>query len=441
MPAWLVEQWRELPPLARTGLLAAAGAAVVYKAAKAVLTTSPAAMDACLRLGSRAVERHLVPDCVLRAGIRTLLRQRLAELPNPDTAAPSTLFAHKLAFVREITGLPTAIATDAANAQHYEVPTVYYDLCLGPRKKYSACLYPRPGATLAEAEEAAFDVVCERAELRDAAAGEPGLEVLDLGCGWGSLSLYLLERFPTMRVTSLSNSRTQRAHILATAAAKGGDAWTSRLQVLTQDANALDLPHAKFDRVCSIEMLEHMKNYGQLFKSLGKALKPGGVFFVHIFVHRSSPYHFETPQDRAPATSGANAAAGATVTTPGTDDGLGIDGNWMARYFFAGGTMPSPDLLHYFCGRGNLGLEAQWAQDGTHYGQTCEHWLQEQDKHHAEVVQLFEGVYGSKAAALTWAVRWRLFYLSCAELFNFRGGKEWFVAHYRFRATGMPANA
>lgn len=295
--------------------------------------------------------------------------------------------------------------TEKANEQHYEVPTEYYELALGPRKKYSACYYPKGTETLAEAENLAFEQVCQRAELKD------GMKVVDLGCGWGSLTLFLLGKYPNMQVTSVSNSRTQKVFIEATAKKNG---WGERLRVFTQDANKLDLEENHFDRVCSIEMFEHMKNYGNLMSKVSKVLKKdSGKLFVHIFTHRELPYHFEDS---------------------------GSAGDWMARHFFSGGTMPSADLLHYFMGEAGFNLEKQWANNGIHYSRTLEHWLELQDKNEKEVLELFKNTYAAKdateeekkAEATKWVVRWRLFYLACSELFKYNGGEEWFVSHYLF---------
>ena len=343
--------------------------------------------EAALSFSNSIIEKHVVPDLVLRRGIRKLLSDRLEELAeecrkhsNNNNKSTSTLippipsrssshanfpiegmYNYKLHFVEELRKMPIAVLTDKANEQHYEVPTEYYDLALGPRKKYSSCFYPTGNETLAEAENFAFEQVVNRADLSD------NMKVVDLGCGWGSLTLFLLEKFPNLQVTSVSNSRTQKIHIEAVASEKN---WSDRLTVLTQDANYLDLPENSFDRVLSIEMFEHMKNYGNLMRKISNCLKKTGKLFVHIFTHRELPYHFED-NDK--------------------------EGDWMARYFFSGGTMPSADLLHFFCGEGNLLLEKQWANNGNHYSKTLEDWLKLQDQNEGKVKELFKTTYGTEA--------------------------------------------
>ena len=324
------------------------------------------------------------------------------------------------AFVDELATMPVAINTDDANEQHYEVPTSYFQAVLGPHKKYSCCLYPPPAAgraalspaqaradatdaALGAAEEAMLALTAERAGLVD------GQDVLELGCGWGSLCLYVAARYPASRVTAVSNSRTQRAYIEETATARG----LTNLTVLTRDAAEWVPPPAAFDRVVSVECLEHLKNYGVALARLGGALRPGGSLFVHVFVHDTMGYHF-TP-------------AGPT--------------DWMARHFFSGGTMPAFHLLPRFAG-GDTGLTLarQWAVNGTQYARTLEAWLVRHDAKAAGVGAAMEEAYGAGAPARKWNVRWRLFYLACAELFAYRGGDTWYVAHYRFdRGRGASA--
>ena len=333
-------------------------------------------------------ERGLVPDALLRHGIRRLCEQRLRDEHADDAAAADARFR---ALLDELRRSPIAIETDAANEQHYEVPTRFFELCLGKRFKYSSCYYATGRETLDEAEEAMLALYGERAQLAD------GQRILELGCGWGSLTLWMAERFPNSRITGVSNSRTQREHILAQAAVRG----LANVEIITTDVNRLDLSPETFDRCVSIEMFEHMRNYDTLLGNIARWLKPGGKLFVHIFCHRSLMYPFETE---------------------GSD-------NWMGRYFFTGGLMPSADTLLHF--QNALRIEQRWVLSGIHYEKTANHWLENQDRHAEEVHRVLAEAYGAKDAAV-WAQRWRMFWMACAELFGYAGGSEWGVAHYRF---------
>lgn len=333
-------------------------------------------------------ERGLVPDALTRFGIRRLCAQRLrdehdAELDRAD--------ARYRTLLSELRGSPIAIEVAAANEQHYEVPTRFFELCLGRRLKYSSCYYPDGDETLDQAEEKMLALYGERGELRD------GQRILELGCGWGSLTLWMAERFPNSRITGVSNSRTQREHILAQAAARG----LANVEIITTDVNRLDLNPETFDRCVSIEMFEHMRNYDTLLGNVARWLKPGGKLFVHIFCHRSLMYPFET---------------------------AGED-NWMGRHFFTGGLMPSADTLLHF--QNALRIEQRWLLSGVHYQKTANHWLENQDRHETEVLRVLGEAYGQKDAAI-WAQRWRMFWMACAELFGYAGGSEWGVAHYLF---------
>ncbi len=334
-------------------------------------------------------ERGLLPDALVRLGIRRLCAQRLAACN--EGGADAQLARHR-ALIRSLTKAPLAVHTEEANAQHYEVPTAFFQACLGARLKYSSCYFPTGKETLDQAEQAMLELYAERAQLAD------GQEILELGCGWGSLSLWMAERYPKANITAVSNSHSQRAHIESEALRRG----LLNLRVLTCDINALELPHAQFDRCVSVEMFEHVRNHEALMARIAAWLRPKGMLFVHIFVHRQSAYLFET-------------------------DG---DDNWMGRHFFTGGMMPAADTLLWL--QKDLRIDQQWLVDGTHYERTANAWLANQDRHRGEVLRVLSDAYGSQALARLWFHRWRMFWMSCAELFGYAHGQEWMVAHYRF---------
>ena len=333
-------------------------------------------------------ERGLIPDSLTRYGIRRLCTQRLKDEGAHDASLAQRRYRELLARLGES---PIAIETAAANEQHYEVPTRFFQLCLGRRLKYSSCYYPTGRETLDEAEEAMLALYGERAGLAD------GQEILELGCGWGSLTLWMAERYPNARITAVSNSNGQREHIESICRQRD---WT-HVRVLTRDVNRLELPSGRFDRCVSIEMFEHMRNYDSLFARIADWLKPDGKLFVHIFCHRQLMYPFETE---------------------GED-------NWMGRYFFTGGLMPSADTL--VDAQTHLPLEQRWLLPGTHYQRTADHWLANQDGHRDEVLAVLREAYGD-ADARRWHQRWRMFWMACAELFGYDEGREWQVAHYLF---------
>lgn len=333
-------------------------------------------------------EHGRIPDALTRAGIRRLCAERLRQEHADDVAAADANFRRRLIDLRNS---PLAIETDAANRQHYEVPTAFFEACLGKRLKYSSCYYPTGAETLDEAEEAMLALYAERAGLFD------GQRILELGCGWGSLTLWMAERYPNARITGVSNSSSQREHILARCRERGID----NVGILTRDVNELQLD-ARFDRVVSVEMFEHVRNHKMLFERIAGWLEDDGSLFAHVFCHRYLMYPFEDE---------------------GKDD-------WMARHFFTGGLMPSADTFLHFQDR--LLLRERWLVSGTHYQRTANHWLANQDAQRADVLRILEGVYGSKKDARIWGQRWRMFWMACAELFGYRNGNEWLVAHYRF---------
>jgi len=335
-------------------------------------------------LGTALAERGYLPDAIIGAGIRGMLRGRLA------TSAREVDTGAQAAFIEEARRGPIAIHPEKANEQHYTLPPAFFERTLGARMKYSCCLYPGGGETLEQAEEAMLALTCERAGVAD------GMRVLDLGCGWGALSLWIAEQYPGASVLAVSNSPDQRQAIEARAAAKG----LTNLHVETHDINDF-APEETFDRMVSVEMLEHVRNHAALFERIAGWLAPQGRLFVHVFCHREYCYPYVAEED----------------------------GNWMARYFFTGGMMPSYDLLpstdqHMEC-------EERWEVNGQHYARTCRQWLERYDQQRPAIDPILRDVYGANATL--WRQRWRLFYLACAELFAYRGGDEWFVAHYRFR--------
>lgn len=333
------------------------------------------------------LEKDKIPDFLLRKGIRTLLAQRLRD---EDKGSVDANQEQLMRLIESLKKDPIAVETKAANQQHYEVPTAFYQYCLGKHLKYSSG-YWKPGVEdIDTSEKDMLELTCNRAELAD------GQDVLELGCGWGSLSLFMSARYPESRFTVVSNSSTQKLHIDAQAAERK----ITNLQVITADMNTFSV-EKRFDRIVSVEMFEHMRNYEKLLEKVSSFLNPGGKLFVHIFTHRDFAYKFEVVDES----------------------------DWMSKYFFTGGIMPSDHLLLYF--DTHFTIEQHWRVSGMHYSKTSEAWLKNMDAHKKEIMPLFESTYG-KEQAVKWWVYWRIFYMACAELWGYKNGQEWIVSHYLF---------
>ncbi len=336
-------------------------------------------------------ERGLLPDWLLRFGMRRMMRERLDE---PAARWPHLRSAQFRDWLAQLHASPIAVNTQDANVQHYEVPAAFFHAHLGPRLKYSCCWYETGRETLAQAEEAMLAIYAERAQLKD------GMRILDLGCGWGSLSLWLAERYPNSQIVGLSNSHGQREFITSRARERGfGNLTIHTGNVVDFDFTAEQLGGG-FDRVISIEMFEHMRNYGLLLAKIRRWLKDDGKLFVHIFAHPTLSYPYEVRDE--------------------TD--------WMTQYFFLGGIMPSEHLLAHF--QDDLRIVDQWWVDGRHYQQTSEHWLQGMDAAKPQIEQIFRQAYGDDWRL--WVQRWRMFYMAVAEFFGFDQGREWGVTHILF---------
>ena len=335
----------------------------------------------------KLLEQDKLPDSLIRIGIRKLLRRRLKDEKLPNTELQQE---HLMNLIAELKDSPIAVNTPDANAQHYEVPTEFYQYCLGKHLKYS-CGYWKEGVTeLNTSETDMLELTCNRAELKN------GQDVLELGCGWGSLSLYMSAKYPESNFTVVSNSRTQKIYIDEQAKQRN----IPNLAVITADMNNFSIDKT-FDRVVSVEMFEHMRNYELLMKKVASLLKPAGKLFVHIFTHKNLAYKFEVKDES----------------------------DWMSKYFFTGGIMPSDDLLLYF--NKDMSIENHRHVSGLHYAKTSEAWLVNMDKHKKEIMPIFENTYG-KANAVKWWVYWRIFYMACAELWKYKNGEEWIVSHYLF---------
>lgn len=334
-----------------------------------------------------ACERGLVPDWLARAGIRRLIGRRLSREGGRNAEEGHEHFRD---MISALSSGPIAESTGKANEQHYELPPRFFEKVLGTQRKYSAAWWPDGVEDLDAAEAAMLQLSCDRAELLD------GQRVLELGCGWGALTLWMASHYPSSRIAAVSNSNRQREYIMYQARERG----LPNVEVITADMNDFDT-ELRFDRVVSLEMFEHMRNYRALMDRIAGWLEPDGRLFVHIFCHREFAYPFQ-------------------------DEG---QYDWMARNFFTGGIMPAADTLLYF--QKNLVLEEDWRLSGRHYERTANAWLASMDRSRDEIMPILEQVYGKRDAA-QWFQRWRMFFMACAELFGYRDGNEWLVAHYRF---------
>ncbi len=340
-------------------------------------------------------EMGLVPDSVIRAGIRRLLDKKSAEIQSGDVEfAANTLND----FVDMMNDSPIALVPELANEQHYEVPAAFFGHCMGDFRKYSCCEWNESTETLTDAEELALKTTVQRAGIED------GMRVLDMGCGWGSVSLFVAQQFPGCNVVGVSNSSSQREYILGQARERG----LENLEIITADMNDFEAP-GSFDRVVSIEMFEHMRNYGELFRRISSWLNDGGRFFMHIFCHRTTPYEFI---DNGPT-------------------------DWMSRHFFSGGIMPSVDLPLRF--PKDLSIEKRWSWNGDHYAKTCRAWLDTMDANRNHIMPILRETYGDDQADRWW-MRWRMFFMACEELFAYDNGNEWFVSHYLFTKEGSSSS-
>lgn len=332
-------------------------------------------------------EAGFIPDTIIRKGIRRLLDAKLKEIHAADVELAAQLTNQ---FVGMMNSSPVAMVPELANEQHYEVPAEFFAEILGEHGKYSCGFWTTDTGDLNEAEQAALEITVQRAGIKD------GMNVLDLGCGWGSLSLWIAEHFPGCRILAVSNSRSQYDYIEARASERG----LENVRVRVADMNDF-APQETFDRIVSVEMFEHMRNYGLLFERIRSWMNDDARFFMHIFTHRSTPYEYI---DKGP-------------------------GDWMSRHFFSGGIMPSAELPLRFAE--NLVVEQSWRWNGRHYARTCNAWLARMDQRRSTIMPILEATYGASEAERWW-MRWRMFFMACAELFDYRNGQEWFVSHYLF---------
>ena len=333
-------------------------------------------------------EKKLIPDSAIRFGIRTLLRKRIGSLVSIN---PEINIQNKIDFIHKMNSSKIALVPELANKQHYEIPANFYENCLGKHRKYSSCYWEDNTKNLDEAELLSLKLTAQHAKLSN------GQNILELGCGWGSLTLWMAKEFPKSKITAVSNSSSQKNYILEQAKKRN----LKNISIITEDMNNFN-PKTRYNRIVSVEMIEHMRNHGRLFKKINTWLKPGGLFFMHIFVHKTQPYLFEVQDE---------------------DD-------WMSQYFFSGGMMPSEDLPLFF--QEDLKIIDQWSWSGKQYEKTANAWLANIDANKEKAMKALEKIYG-KDNSKKWFQRWRIFFMSCAELWGYRDGNEWKVVHYLFK--------
>jgi cyclopropane-fatty-acyl-phospholipid synthase len=338
------------------------------------------------------VEKNIIPDWLIRYKIRLLLRSRLkAEYVGNNEERQ----ARYMNLIYNLKSSPIAVNTSDANEQHYEVPTAFYKLVMGKYLKYSCGYWKDNQVDQNKSEKDMLDLTCKRAELLN------NQNILEFGCGWGSLTLFMAAKYPTSKITAVSNSRIQKAYIDDKSSALG----LVNIEVITADMNDFEIDQ-KYDRVVSVEMFEHMRNYQKLLNKVSRFLNDEGKLFVHIFSHKELAYKFEVKDDS----------------------------DWMSKYFFTGGIMPSDHLFHYF--NDDMVVKKHWRVNGKHYEKTSNNWLRRMEENKSEIIPLFKETYGVDQA-MKWWVYWRLFFMSCAELWAYNNGEEWIVSHYLFEKVNV----
>ena len=331
-------------------------------------------------------EKGIIPDYFIRQGI---VRNCENRLNNENVSNTEKVSSKKQSWIQQMKESPIALVPEKANEQHYEVPPAFFENVLGKHLKYSSGYWPDGVNSLDESEESMLELSFERAQLAD------GDSILELGCGWGSLTCYMASKLPNSKITAVSNSKDQKEHILNRCKNQGLD----NIEVITADMNDFETEN-KYDRVVSIEMFEHMRNYKKLLSKISSWLHDDGKLFIHIFTHQSVVYPFENQGEA----------------------------DWMAREFFSGGMMPSHDLLLHF--QDDLIIDDVWSMSGTHYEKTSLAWVNKMDANKDSIMKIFLKTYGDDAKL--WFQRWRIFFMSCEKLFGYNNGSEWGVSHYRF---------